>query len=94
MSKLYYSLGMMNELSDLLDTYRKFLKNDKIITEGFRIVNTNYVKLMTDLIKLKENSGRVSIAEYKKKLVTTDSMSKDWIYEKLEEIESEREKRS
>lgn len=94
MSKLFYSLGMMNELSDLLDTYRKFLKNDKIITEGFRIVNTNYVKLMTDLIKLKENSGRVSIAEYKKKLVTTDSMSKDWIYEKLEEIESEREKRS
>lgn len=86
MSKLYYNLGLMNELNDLLDTYRKFLKNDKIINENFRIVNLNYVKLMGELVKLKENSGRSNIKEFRKKLENTDSMGKDWLSEKLNEL--------
>ncbi len=87
MSKLYYCMGNMNELSDQLDTFRKFLKNDQLINDDFRKVNIDYVKLLTDLVKLKENTGRVKAAEFRKKLEETETLSKDWLFEKLNEIE-------
>ena len=87
MSKLYYSLGHINQLTDQLDSYRKFLKNDELINDDFRRVNINYVKLLTDLVKLKENTGRVKAAEFRKKLEETDTISKDWLFEKLDELE-------
>lgn len=87
MSKLYYCMGYMNELTDQLDAFRKFLKNDQLINDEFRKVNINYVKFLTDLVKLKENSGRVKSEEFRKKLAETDTISKDWLLEKLDEIE-------
>ncbi|MBE2226883.1 MAG: hypothetical protein IAE93_06065 [Ignavibacteria bacterium] len=86
MSKLYYSLGHINQLTDQLDTYRKFLKNDELINDDFRRVNLNYVKLLTDLVKLKENTGRVKADEFRKKLEETDTISKSWLFEKLDEL--------
>ena len=88
MSKLYYSLGHIDQLTDQLDTYRKFLKNDELINDDFRRVNINYVKLLTDLVKLKENTGRVKASEFRKKLEETDTISKDWLMEKFRELES------
>jgi len=88
MSKLYYNLGHINQLTDQLDTYRKFLKNDELINEDFRRVNLNYVKLLTDLVKLKENTGRVKADEFKKRLEETDTISKDWLMEKFNELGS------
>ncbi len=90
LSKLYYCMGHMNELSDQLDTFRTFLTNDQLINDDFRKVNINYVKLLTDLVKLKENFGRVKADEYRKKLEETDTTSKDWLLEKLNELEEER----
>ncbi len=86
MTKLYFDMGLMNELADQLDTFRKFLKNDQLINSDFRRVNNNYVKLLTDLVKLKENSGRVKAPEFRKKLEETDTISKDWLMEKLDEL--------
>ena len=80
-------MGYMNELTDQLDAFRKFLKNDQLINDEFRKVNINYVKFLTDLVKLKENSGRVKSEEFRKKLAETDTISKDWLLEKLDEIE-------
>jgi hypothetical protein len=88
MSKLYYCMGHLNELTDQLDTYRKFLKNDGLINDDFRRVNLNYVKLLTDLVKLRENTGRVKADEFRKKLEETDTLSKDWLLEKLNELGS------
>jgi hypothetical protein len=88
MSKLYYCMGHINELADQLDTFRKFLKNDQLINDEFRRVNINYVKLLTDLVKLKENTGRVKASEFRKKLEETDTISKDWLLEKFNELES------
>lgn len=87
MTKLYYNMNLLNELTDQLDTFRKFLRNDKLIGESFRKVNTNYVKLLTDLVKLKENTGRVKASEFRKKLKETDTISKDWLTEKLNELD-------
>jgi hypothetical protein len=50
-------------------------------------VNLNYVKLMGELVKLKENSGRIKIMEFRKKLENTDTLGKDWLSEKLNELD-------
>ncbi len=87
-AQLYYELDMLNELSDHLDSYRKFLNNSKLLTGLHKKVNENFVKVMNDLLKLKSNSGRTKISKLKEKITTYKELSgKSWLLNKLEELE-------
>ena len=85
-AQLYYELEMLNELSDHLDSYRKFLVNNKTLTGLHRKVNENFVKILNDMLKLRSNTGRVRADQLKDKIISTKELTgRGWLLKKLEE---------
>lgn len=85
-AQLYYELEMLNELSDHLDSYRKFLVNNKTLTGLHRKVNENFVKILNDMLKLRSNTGRVRAVQLKDKIISTKELTgRGWLLKKLEE---------
>jgi len=51
--KLYYELGWITEASDLIDSARHFLSNDKVLPEHSKQMSMNFLKFYNRLLKLK-----------------------------------------
>jgi len=91
--RIYYEAGMHEQLLSAIDSFRHYLKNEKMILEGHKAAHYNFLKLVGGLAELKAESSkrkdRIKIGLLKKETVKMDSNAlgmKNWLIKKFEEL--------
>ena len=85
---IYHELSYNEELISLIDTYKHYLARDKNISEKAKHIYTDFINLVSELlkIKLKEKSG--SVFKLKKGIKEIQvSGFREWFMTKADELE-------
>ncbi|MEO8665365.1 MAG: hypothetical protein ABI462_07700, partial [Ignavibacteria bacterium] len=86
--KCLYELNSFESVISHIDAFKHFLKNSKLIKEGSRKKYMNFLNSVNDLVKFKINFEEYKFLQFKKKLVNTkELLHKDWIFEKISELD-------
>lgn len=87
--KIYYELNMYQEIMDVSDTFRHFLANNKLLTKMHVETNSNFLRLLNKLIKLKDTGGdKIEAGFLKEEILKTENLvGRAWLAEKAEELE-------
>lgn len=91
MLKIYYELSYMESALSLIDSFRRTVANDKLLTSTRKERYLNFLSLTGSLIKISgDRSDKAAIEKLKGKLDDPAFLatSKSWVSKKLEEIES------
>lgn len=92
--RTYYELGEYLALDSMMDSYRIYVRRNKVISKELKKEYNNFLNFLKKLIGVNIGNSP-SISTLKKKLMDTRSVtSKKWLLEKIAEIESRHEKRS
>ena len=88
---MHYELGYYEELKNLIDSNRHYLRNNNIISDEFKIYYTNFIKAVNNLNEYRYKSKNVGASEFDltelKNFVTENPMkNKGWITKKLSEL--------
>ncbi len=86
LNALYYELNLFPSLESSMDTFRHFLKNDKLIPEErkeqFSIFNKNLAKLL----KLKRKPETEELELFHDNIASGNYYNKDWILDKVNQL--------
>lgn len=91
----YYEQGEFLALDSLMDSFRIYLRRNKVISKRLKREYSNFLNILKKLTNLSSSNAK-SISNLKNKILKTDSVtSKKWLLEKIEEIEggAKRDKR-
>ena len=85
--KIYYELKWFAPAYDLLDSYKHFIKTDKLLPEMY-ITNSNlFIKYYSKLLKIIESRGENKFVV--SKLISELKLtSLDWLLKKAEELQN------
>ncbi len=88
---LHYELGYYEELKNLIDSNRHYLRNNKIISDEFKIYYTNFIKAVNNLneYRYKSKNGGASefdLTELKNFVAENPMKNKGWLTKKLSEL--------
>src|SRR4030095_4348243 len=86
--KTFYEKGDFEQVFSMIDSYKHYMHNNPLISRDIKERYHRYLKLTGELQRVKLNPNKGKILELKKSLEKSPSLVyKDWIMEKLEEIE-------
>lgn len=81
--KLYYEMDEVSPLLSSLDSFRVYLRRNKIISEHIRIVYSNFIKFTDKLIKYSNDKPR--LAKLKEDIIKTKQVADiNWLLLKLQ----------
>ncbi len=84
---LYESNSIESAMS-LIDTHKHFVKNSKLVKETMRNKNMNFLNFVNCLVKLKIKFDDYELIKFKNKVLNTKELTyRNWILEKIEEME-------
>lgn len=90
----YYEQKELIVLDSLIDSFRIYLRRNKVISKDLKREYNNFLNFVKKLMTI-DSANFQSRAILKKKLLETKSVtSKKWLLEKIAEIEARHEKRS
>jgi hypothetical protein len=85
-----YELGNWESVKSIIESYKRFLLNNKNVGQDRKIFYGNFIKYLARLVKIKDDVNRVDKLErdyLKKEILKTGNFSyKDWIIEKVGEL--------
>lgn len=89
----YYELGYLDEMSSLLETFRKFLDRDRSVPDIYKNSFIEYLKIVGELQKLnqvakgKEKNFRISLLKQETEALQSNLFGiKIWLREKLSKL--------
>ncbi|HMQ68351.1 MAG TPA: hypothetical protein PKA90_05160 [Ignavibacteria bacterium] len=82
---IYFEMNMYVQAFDLLDSYRHFVKTDKLLPEMYRSQCNTFINFFNRLLKIAESNGNDSF-ELKKLIKELGSTSQLWLLKKAKEI--------
>jgi hypothetical protein len=86
--KNYFELGYIEQSISYIDSYRHFLSKNNSLSEYFKERHLNFLKLTSDLLKLKSAPDFNILQRINKEFTNTNNIvHKDWIEEKIKELE-------
>lgn len=89
--KIYYSSNQTESFYSELASFRSFLRTSNIISDRHKVLDSNFVKLVLSLQKLKEQkliNNATDIIDLREEIIKDHYTSeKYWLLEKLEELE-------
>ena len=88
--KIYYETNQYDSFFSLMDTYKHYLKNEKIITDLIRGYHINFLNYLGILVKIKSSGTHDNLFPLKKEIkqnVNMDFRHQLWLIEKAEELE-------
>lgn len=89
MLKIYYELGWFRQGFDLIESFRKFIATDKLLTEEVKSRYKNFINIFRDLIKLRELPDKRKKTDLEYRLNTEKNISEvEWFKRKLAEIKA------
>lgn len=92
--KTYYELDELDAFFNMIDTFRTFLKRNKLISEYQYKVNSNLLKFAKKLATLKNKKGAISTNAFDKELqaleksiaATKEITNVDWLKQQMAEL--------
>ena len=86
--QIYYELNLYDTLASAIDSYKHYLKEKTSFPEGYKNKHKNFVNIVNKLLKSKsrEDSNENSKLSLNSEEFM-DSLKKEWLLEKIEEIE-------
>lgn len=85
--KIFYDENDFIAIQYQLDTYRKLIEGNKFVGEFQHDIYSNFLKVYSELVKIKENEDKTGPALLLKKIETTNNMlAKEWLLEKVREL--------
>lgn len=88
--RTYYELGEYLALDSLMDSFRIFLRRNKVISKNLKREYINFLNLVKKLTTITA-SDKKAIADLRKRVSATSySMPKNWLLKKIAEIEEGR----
>ncbi len=83
---IYYELGNIEEVLMQIETYRKYIMNDKLLSKNHRKFSANFIKFISMICKARY-SFKTSAEDIKKNILECDMVSsRKWLLDKTEEI--------
>lgn len=87
MMQIYFELGYIEEAFSLMETYKRFLANNKNVSQSFRVWNMNFIRFYGKLLNLKAGKNSIDLHSLEKEIsTTTNSASQNWLLEKAGEL--------
>lgn len=83
----YYELDDYLSFNYFVDSYRHFLSNNKSVPSHVKSVSEDLCNNMNKLFKLRESFDKFELEIFRKKIQESKVINKDWILEKISEIE-------
>jgi len=84
---IYYELNYTDELLSLIDSYRHFLNRDKDNTQKNKEQSSEFIRIVSKLLKLKIDNDTESAEMLKKEIVNNAYFNfKEWFITKLDDI--------
>lgn len=84
---IYYELGMYNEAFDLMDSYKKFIVNNKLLSALMKKKHLFFIKYCSELLKIKIYGKSKKIRQLEKEIRNSpDSLGVSWLLIKLGEL--------
>ncbi|MBL7127905.1 MAG: hypothetical protein ISS16_02860 [Ignavibacteria bacterium] len=88
--KNYYELDYSEQIFSEIDAYRKMLGKNEILSEDRKNRHRNFLTYLEKMVKYKTGNTKIDISFQKHKLKDEDQIIfKEWLLEKIEEIENE-----
>ncbi|MBE2218060.1 MAG: hypothetical protein IAE90_07655 [Ignavibacteria bacterium] len=85
--KIFYAENDFISIHFQLDTYRKLVEGNKYVGEFQHNIYSNFLKVFTELVKIKENEDKIGQALLLKKIEnTTNLLAKEWLLEKVKDL--------
>ncbi|MEP7145605.1 MAG: hypothetical protein ABI792_01210 [bacterium] len=85
-----YELNSIESAMSNIDAHKHFLRNSRLIKENTRIRIMNFLGFVNDLLKLKINFDDFKLAYIKNKLLTSKELTgREWLLQKIEEMEKD-----
>ncbi|MEO6696370.1 MAG: hypothetical protein ABIY50_11245 [Ignavibacteria bacterium] len=82
-----YELNSLENALSLIDTHKHFIKNSRLIKDNSKKKYMNFLNNVNDLIKLRINFDEYDAVKLKEKVLQTKELiNKDWILEKLNQL--------
>lgn len=85
--KIFYDENDFVSIYYQLDTYRKLVEGNKFVGDKQYDIYSNFLKVYSELVKIKENEDKTGPALLLKKIETTNNMlAKEWLLEKVKKL--------
>jgi hypothetical protein len=84
---VYYEKDDIEPLFNMIDSYRHFLHNNKLIPDALKNRYLNFTNFMNRLINFKSGTKISSIDKLKKDVLSADTEYKQWLLEKMDEAD-------
>ncbi|MBS1517556.1 MAG: hypothetical protein JSS91_05660 [Bacteroidetes bacterium] len=85
--KIQYELGEYEGTIYVIDTYKHFLKNNKLLSDSRRLFHNNFLTYVQKLILFKTGSGNVNLNYlYDMVNASNDIFDKEWLLQKIGEL--------
>jgi hypothetical protein len=86
--RTYYELGEMLALESLTDSFRIYLRRNKVISKTLKREYNNFLNFIRKLSMLQKND-LPGVKALKKRILETQSVTlKKWLLEKITELEN------
>lgn len=86
--RTYYEQGEYMALDSLIDSFRIFLRRNKVISKNLKREYINFVNLVKRLTSITANDTKAIADLHRRVSQTSYSMPKNWLLKKIAEIES------
>jgi len=84
MLRIYIELNYIEEALSLIDSYKRFITNNKNVSAYYRQITNNFLKYCKNIISLKNGKSRLTAAEIQSELENENAVNfKPWLIEKL-----------
>ncbi len=84
---IYYELDDRVAFDYSLDSFKHFIKKNKLTNESRVLTLTQYCNYIKTLFKLREKPDRFGLTNLKREITVKKVINKKWILEKIEELE-------
>lgn len=89
---IYYELSMYNEAYDHIESYKKFIINNKLLNQKLKNKHLLFVKYINELLKIKIKGNIKKLHIIEKNLKSSDNiLNQNWLLSKVEELISMKE---
>ncbi len=91
---IYYELSMFSEAYDLIESYKKYIINNKLLNGKLKTKHLSFIKFTNDILKMKlsGNYGKIRMIEKNIKN-SINTLHIPWLLQKLEEFYKKMEKK-
>jgi len=86
LNAIYYELNIFSSLESSIDTFRHFLKNDKIIPDERKVPYAVFNKNLLKLLKLKQKPDMEELELFYDNISEGNYFNKEWLQSKAKEL--------